>query len=58
MAALQQAWFGAFSDRLIAVRFESLTNNPKEVMSQIYKLINEPYFDHNFEDLEFSEYRS
>ncbi len=34
------------------VRFEDLTANPKAVLEKIYAYLGEPYFEHNFEDVE------
>jgi sulfotransferase len=55
MSALRQAWFGEYADRLIAIRYESLTERPGEVMSELYKVLGEPQFQHDFDNLQYDE---
>lgn len=52
-AALRQAWYGEHANRLIAIRYESLTKSPKQVIARLYELIGEPEFSHDFEHVEF-----
>lgn len=53
--ALKQAWYSEHAKRLIAVRYDSLAQNPGEVMGALYTYLGEPSFEHNFEDLEYDE---
>jgi sulfotransferase len=55
MQALRQAWYGDLAGRLIAVRYDSITESPAQVMERLYELLGEPQFPHDFENLEYSE---
>lgn len=46
-SALREAVFGAERDRLLLVRYETLTANPSLVLNTIYDLIGEPPFAHD-----------
>ena len=50
--ALREAVFGAERDRLLLVRFETLTVNPERVMKAIYDFLQQPQFSHDFEHIE------
>ena len=50
--ALREAVFGEHADRLLLVRYESLTANPAGTMNAVYNAINEPVFAHNFQKIE------
>ena len=53
LQGLRQAWYGEHADRLIVVRYESLTEQPAEVIGQLYRALGEPEFEHDFEKLEY-----
>jgi sulfotransferase len=53
--ALRQAWFGEYADRLIAVRYESLVENPRDTIRKIYDVLGEKQFAHNFDNVEYDE---
>jgi sulfotransferase len=53
--ALRQAWFGEYADRLIALPYDSLTERPREILEEIYDLLGEEPFAHDFENLEYEE---
>jgi len=50
--ALREAVFGPQSDRLLLVRYESLTTNPLGTLAAIYNAIGEPLFAHDPEHIE------
>ncbi len=52
---LRQAWFGDFAQQLIAIRYDSLTEKPAEVMGQLYDLLGIQRFHHDFDDLDYAE---
>lgn len=54
-SSLREAWFGEHAKMLIVVRYESLTKNPKEVLSRIYEHLSEKPFEHDFENIEYQE---
>jgi sulfotransferase len=55
MQALRQAWYGEHADRLIAVRYDSITERPTQLVERLYELLREPPFRHDFENLEYNE---
>ena len=50
--ALREAVFGAEREKLLLVRFETLTVDPTRAMAAVYEFINEPLFTHDFENIE------
>jgi sulfotransferase len=55
LQVLRQAWYGEYAGSLIAIRYESLTEHPAEVMQQLYVLLGQPPFPHDFENLQYDE---
>ncbi len=55
LQALRQAWYGEQAHRLIGIRYESLCENPGEVVGQLYDLLGQSRFPHDFEKLEYDE---
>ena len=51
---LKQGIFGNERSNLCVVEYNALSKNPKQTMQQIYTFIGEPYYDHNFNDVEYS----
>jgi sulfotransferase len=52
---LRQAWYGEYAEKLIGVRYESLTTRPGEVIDAVYQALGQPAFPHNFEDVEYEQ---
>jgi sulfotransferase len=50
--ALREAVYGEQSDRLLLVRYETLTTNPLGTLAAIYGFIDEPLFSHDPEHIE------
>lgn len=46
--ALKQACYGAQTDRLLLVQYETLSTDPAKVMHAIYAFIGEPLYEHDF----------
>lgn len=51
--ALKQACYGAQRDRLLLVQYETMTTDPAKVMSAIYEFTGQPYFEHDFGNVEY-----
>ncbi|QZA08998.1 sulfotransferase [Mycolicibacter heraklionensis] len=51
--ALKQASFGAQRDRLLLVQYETLTADPAKAMHSIYRFLDEPAFDHDFDHIDY-----
>lgn len=53
--ALKEAYYGEYSDRLLLVDYDILTQYPEKTMKLIYEFIGEPYYDHDFDNVEYSK---
>lgn len=51
--ALREAYFGNEADRLILVSYEALTQDPEATMQLVYQFIGEPWFAHDFDNVEY-----
>jgi sulfotransferase len=55
LQGLRQAWYGEEAQRLIAIRYDSLTEQPAQAIGRLYELLGRPPFPHDFENLEYDE---
>ncbi len=55
LRSLRQAWFGDHAHKLVAIRYNSLTDRPLETMTQLYASLGEEYFAHDFDHLAYEE---
>jgi len=55
MSGLRQAWFSEHANRLIVIRYETLTLQPAKIIGQLYDILGEEQFKHNFDQLEYGE---
>lgn len=53
--ALKEAYYGEFSDRLLLVDYDLLTQHPARTMELIYRFIGEPHFEHDFNKVDYQE---
>jgi sulfotransferase len=53
--ALKEAYYGEYSDRLLLVDYDLLTQHPNKTLQLIYRFIGEPEFDHNFNEIEYED---
>lgn len=52
-SALQEALYGPHADRFLIVDYDLLVRRPADVMGLIYDFIDEPAFDHDFDNVEY-----
>lgn len=52
--ALREAYYGAHADRLLVVDYDNLAREPEQILRIIYSFIGEEYFDHDFNNVEYS----
>lgn len=52
--SLKSAMCGPYKDMLFFVEYELLCKNPEGMMKSIYNFIQQPYFDHDFNNVEAS----
>ncbi|WP_240220073.1 sulfotransferase family protein [Rheinheimera hassiensis] len=53
--ALKEAYYGEFSDRLLLVDYDLLTQHPARTIELIYRFIGEPVFEHDFNNVSYEE---
>ncbi len=53
--ALKEAYYGEYSDRLLLVDYDLLTQHPRRTLELIYRFIDGPWFGHDFDNIEYSE---
>jgi len=54
-SALRTAWFTDDAPRLVVVRYESLTKNPEQTISKLYQILGLKSYQHDFNNVEYSE---
>lgn len=55
LTALKEAFYGEYSDRLLLVDYELLTRFPEKTMKLIYEFAGISEFQHDFENVNFSQ---
>jgi sulfotransferase len=53
--ALKEAYYSAEADAMLLIDYNTLTKSPAEVMRLIYEFIEQPYFEHDFNNLDYQE---
>jgi sulfotransferase len=51
---VKQAMFGPNKENILIVQYDQLAKNPKLVMKKVYSFINEPWYEHDFTNVEAS----
>ncbi len=52
--ALKEGFFGEQSERLTLVEYEALARDPKGTLERLYAVIGEPYFPHDFDNVDYA----
>ena len=53
--ATKDACYGQYaSGRMLLLTYEGLTRDPKVAMQAVYKFIDEPWFEHDFDHIEYN----
>jgi len=52
-AALREACYGEHAERLLLIDYEFLTHRPREVVQLIYQFLDEPPFEHDFDNVDY-----
>ncbi|ETW10681.1 sulfotransferase [Roseivivax marinus] len=52
--ALREACWSDYAERLVIVDYDTLVQRPRDVIQLIYQFIDEPPFDHDFENVEYT----
>ncbi|HEX7027720.1 MAG TPA: sulfotransferase [Gammaproteobacteria bacterium] len=53
--ALKEAYYGEFSEKLLLVDYDLLTQYPQRTLQLVYKFLDEPAFEHDFDNVEYEE---
>ena len=56
--ALREAYFGEHAQRLLLVQYDTLVSSPRKALAEVYDFIGEPWFEHDFENVEFEDGRA
>jgi sulfotransferase len=51
--ALREAFWGEHADRLILLGYEALAKAPEDTIKQLYAFLGEPWFNHDFNNVEY-----
>jgi sulfotransferase len=51
--ALREGFFGEEAPKMILVEYQALTRTPGETLRHLYAMLSEPYFEHDFENVEY-----
>lgn len=51
--ALKEAFYGEHAGNLLIVDYDVLTQDPDNVLRRIYAFIDEPWFEHDYENLQY-----
>jgi sulfotransferase len=54
-SALKEAYYGEHSEALLLVEYDLLTQKPEACLRLIYQWLGEPWFDHDFDNVEYDE---
>lgn len=53
--ALKEAYYGEYSDRLLLVDYDLLTQYPQRTLQLVYTFLGEPAFAHDFDNVRYEE---
>jgi len=53
--ALKEAYYGEYSDRLLLIDYDLLTQHPQRAIQLIYQFLGEKEYQHNFDNIAYDE---
>ena len=53
--ALKEAYYGEFSAKLLLIEYDLLTQYPQRTLQLVYRFLDEPAFEHDFDNVEYEE---
>jgi sulfotransferase len=54
-STMREAWFGEHAKNLVVVCYDSLVKEPERTMRRLYDCLNEPFFEHDFNNVVYDE---
>ncbi len=52
--ALKEAFYGEHAEKLVLIEYRALARAPEPTLRLLYDMLGEPYFPHDFDNVEFS----
>lgn len=52
-AALKEAYYGEQAKSMLVVEYDHLTQSPEQVLRLVYDFIGEPWFEHDFDNVQY-----
>jgi sulfotransferase len=52
--ALKEGFFGDEGARMILVEYQALTRAPQQTLELLYRMLSEPFFQHDFDNVEYN----
>ncbi|MGC3965234.1 MAG: hypothetical protein QM803_18490 [Rhodocyclaceae bacterium] len=52
-SALREAYFGEHASSMLVIDYDLLAHAPEKVLRLVYEFIGEPWFEHDFENVEY-----
>lgn len=53
LTSLREGWFSNFAHKLVVVPYDHLTLQPERTLKALYEVLGEPWYEHDFNALEF-----
>lgn len=53
--ALKEAYYGAYSDRMLLIDYDLLTQYPQRAIQLLYQFLEQDIFPHDFDNIEYNE---
>lgn len=53
-STLREAWFSESAGRLIVIPYDVLVREPERTLRRLYKHLGEPYYEHDFKNVEYA----
>lgn len=54
LAAMREAYYGEYSNRLLLIDYDLLAQHPKKTMTLLYRFLGYPEFEHDFDNVEYA----
>ncbi|HEY6433766.1 MAG TPA: sulfotransferase [Acetobacteraceae bacterium] len=51
--ALKEGFFGEQADKMILIEYQALTRRPEATLRRVYQFLDEPWFEHDFDNVEY-----
>lgn len=54
-SSLREAWFSEAAGRLIVIHYDTLVHDPHQILTRLYRALDEPLFEHDVDNVEYDE---